>query len=58
MSFQGKTAVTAVSEIREKKRKDALKGSAPCHMLKLGNGFISLGKWKIGEREAKYGYSF
>lgn len=41
---QVKTAMTGVSEIREKKGKDALKGSALCHMLKLGNRFISLGK--------------
>lgn len=47
LSFQVTTAVTDISEIREKKGKDALKGSALCHMLKLGNPFIYIGKLKM-----------
>lgn len=39
--------MTGISEIREKKGKDALKGSALYHMFKLGNPFIYLGKLKM-----------
>lgn len=39
--------MTDISEIREKKGKDGLKGSALCHMFKFGNPFISVGKLKM-----------
>jgi len=47
--LQVTTAVTVVSEIKEKKRKDARKRNALCHMFKLGNPFISHRKLKMGK---------
>lgn len=47
LPFLVTTAVTGINEIREKKGKDALKGSALYHMLKFRNPFTSLGKLKM-----------